>query len=885
MDFQPVLRYKIRAMWGLIKRLFRRDAIDTDSLQEERWSTDFSSPRNARFREEQEESYRSRLTHNGYELEVLKKNSIVWTENSWFRYTDLMLETVLAFQGSSYAAAGVLFRYSDEGDYYSLLVSNKGFFRLDAVFNGSPMPLMAWTEFSDTVSAHTHVKVRIIVLGDRMCVILNDAWTGEVTDNTHSSGRIALTVADYGEPGTVSVKFLHLKLDSRPVDVEADFIRWNSYIRIDPEARIRLAETFLASNQALSALVQLKRAWKQNRDTGNAAVAAGEPGNRSPKELLLAADCALRLSLIPEAEEYLDRCVETDPDSEDAHKALAEKAKLLYLANRFADLREHAEAAISYFPEDPSLWNLLGHAFWNLRAWRKSAEAYDKALTLDPTNGLLAQNTARALERSGDPESAFEHYLRAGNAFLASESYDDLAGSLARLSELDHDNFAVRALAGKYAFALEDWTRAETELVEAERLFREKPSDGQSAPDATIPYLRGLLRTRTGKREEAIPFFRLAIELEPGFVTFRFRLAECLFLIGSNPSDPDLTRELQDALAIGPEDPWLVNLAAQVYLAKGDLEAAARFVEKAAGLLPDEPAVRANKAELGFLRGEPEKALAILDYKGTPENGQTQVQAHPKADDPKGELANATGHILARLGRWEEAVGAYAQALTAAPDDPDYLRNKASCLIELGLFGEADEALAKSYELYPGTRTLDLIAYVAIKKGEYPRAEACYRIGLERKPEDPSLLAGLAWTLLSMGRWKAAEEIILRLERSSQPGSNAATKAAELREHYTEATTRKVSCAACALTWKVDKFASATPGIRLVAEPPDDMPAGSCTSCGKTLCIGCAKKYMNDGRFICPDCGERLKLLDEGLKKILSDWAARNATGQNQQRI
>jgi len=878
MDFQPVLRYKIRAMWGLIKRIFRRDATDTDSLREERWSTDFSSPRNSRFREEQEERYRSRFAHNGYELEVLKKNAIVWTENSWFRYTDLKVETLLAFQGSAYAAAGILFRYSDDGDYYSLLVSNKGLFRLDAVFNGSPLPLIAWTEFGEPIAAHTHVKIRLIVLGDRLCIIINDAWAGEVTDNTHSSGRVALTVADYGEPGTVSVKFLQLRLDSRPVEVEADYIRWNSYIKIDPTARIRLAETFLASNQALSALVQLKRAWKQSRDTGNSAAAAGEAGNRSPKELLLAADCALRLSLIPEAEEYLDRCVEVDPDSEEAHKALAEKAKLLYLANRFAELREHTEAALSFFPDDPSLWNLLGHAFWNLGAWKKSAEAYNKALSLDPTNGLLAQNSARALERSGDDTAAFDHYLRAGNAFLASESYDDLALCLARLSDLDHNNSAVRALTGKYAFALGDWKRAEQELAVADRLSQKKYGGREASPDATIPYLRGLLRTRIGKREEAIPYFRQAIELEPAFATFRFRLVECLFLIGANPSDPEMMRELQSALAVGPEDPWLANLAAQIYLAKADHEVAAAFVEKAARLMPDEPAVRANKAELIFLRGDPENALALLDYRPAPHN----VRPSARTEDPKGELANAAGHILARLGRWEEAVEAYTQALIAAPDDPDYLRNKASCLIELGLYGEADEALAKSYELHPGTRTLDLIAYVAIKKGEYPRAEACYRIGLERKPDDPALLAGLAWTLLSMGRWKAAEENILLLEGSSPMGSNAAAKAAELWEQYTEATTRNVSCAFCALTWKVDRFAPATPGIRLIAQPPDEMPAGSCTTCGKTLCVGCAKKNMDGGRFICPDCGERLKLLDEGLKKILSEWATRNASESSQ---
>jgi hypothetical protein len=58
--------------------------------------------------------------------------------------------------------------------------------------------------------------------------------------------------------------------------------------------------------------------------------------------------------------------------------------------------------------------------------------------------------------------------------------------------------------------------------------------------------------------------------------------------------------------------------------------------------------------------------------------------------------------------------------------------------------------------------------------------------------------------------------------------------------------------------------------------PPDDLPAGSCPECGKTYCIGCAKEHLDEsGRFLCSECGKSLKLIDEGLKKLVYDWASK----------
>ena len=883
-------------MWQFLKnlpfiRLFRKPEIDTEELKEERWVADFSKPHRARFVEEQGPTYECCLDKHGLTLKLNKGYQLAWVEDPIYRYADLVLEARVELSArGTYGAVGFQIRRADDTSYYSFLLSNKGYFRFDVLFNGTTMPLIGWTEVSELKGADDANdqgkggnSVRIIALGDKFTFIINDKWAGEVVDDTIPAGKLAFAVVSY-ETGGVNItgRLNSLTVDSRLIEVEAVHLRWNRFIKVDEAARFRLAETFLAMNQPLSALVQIKRIWKTD----------GNP--RAQKELLFAARCAMQLSLYDEAEEYLDRCIEADLESEESRNALAEKAKLLYLQSRYADLEEHVKGALEFFSQDPLLYTLLGHAYMNLGRPDLAAEAYDAALELDRENALIAQNAGSAYEKLGDGTTALERYLTAGRLFLNSENYNDLALVIPRILELGSTDRRAHGLAGKYYFAIEDFHRAELELaladkendggipssaVPADPAAQNTPAEpdpavragqpepdpavraGQPELDPAVPYLRALLLIRKDKRKAALALLKRAVELAPDSAIFHFRLAENLFILHQKPDEQELWEHIKKALELEPEYGWTLNLAAQVELKAGRIESAEQYLEKAASILPHEAAVRMNKAELSYLKGAIDTALDLLIEEGI--------------EDPEGLLAHEAGTILYRAGKTEEALPYFDKALKKSPERLDFLLDQANCLIDLGMYGEADTLLGTAYNRDDNEAVLELIGYIAFKKGEFPRAEGAYRLALENSPDNPDILSALAWVYITMARWTSAQECINRLENLVPSDSADYQGVQELKERILLGTTRLVICATCDRNWRVPLDPPAAPPLRLVAEPPDELPAGTCIRCGKTYCIGCAKKSLDpSGRFICPTCGERLKLYDEGLKKILADWAA-----------
>lgn len=839
--------------------LFRKPRevpVDPDDIIEETWAADFSRPDRIRFELKDLESHGAYLENKSLVLALKRANCLAWIDNPFYRYGDFVIRAELRVDAlGGYAAGGISFRMVDEVTNYILLISSKGYFRFDVLRNRNPLPLLGWTEIPGGHEDMTKpLRAEIIAYGNHFIFLFNGSWAADIHDDTISGGRIGFVSASYaagpqkrsGANPAVSRAYLNsFSIESRVIEVEAAYQEWEHGDKADPQSRLRLAETYFAMAQPEAALSQLRRIW-DNRD-------------RSPGagELLLAARASIMLMNLEEAEAYLEKIpLPQDPPLQEAVEL--ERARFLYLAERYSELRKYVDGIVRKRGGDINLWTLLGHAHWNLKDFEAAAEAYDKAAALDKGNGLPAKNAANAYDILKQEDKALDRYLQAGRAFLKNNNYGDLSSIIPRLLYHGPKNWEVHALAGKWAFGVEDWQRAGNEFDEAESLrLRDK---AQPPEDPALVFLRGLLFIQKGKRGEALSFLEKALELDDEHAVFHFKLAENRFLLYKNPDDESVKAHIDAALRMDPGDGWIANLAAQIALGRGDLDTASGHLSRAAESLGEVPAIRVNRALLASRKGLLPEALEILESN--------------RSEDPEGIMANCAGNLLCGAKRFDEADAYYRKALSISPGNPEYTINLASCLIEMGFYGEADTLLARIHSVSPTAEVLELIAFVASQKAEFDRAEAALHAALELEPGNTSVQLSLAWVYANSRRWADLETILGTLDASALKDDDR-DRCRELRDQLEAATMKTIPCAGCGRNWKVSREDRDAPPIRLYSEPPDELPGGTCPDCGKTFCIGCAKKSLDkDGRFLCVVCGKNLKLSDPGLKKIIGDWAA-----------
>ncbi|MFI7425532.1 tetratricopeptide repeat protein [Micromonospora sp. NPDC049836] len=118
-------------------------------------------------------------------------------------------------------------------------------------------------------------------------------------------------------------------------------------------------------------------------------------------------------------------------------------------------------------------------------------------------------------------------------------------------------------------------------------------------------------------------------------------------------------RALLDALALEPEDPWLLCQYADLCTSVGQTDKAGRLVDRAAALAPEEPAVYASRIQLAYARGDDRSAQrAAREFLG-------RHPDHPAALALHGSVAVAAG----RVG---EAHRSFGRAVAHDPADADY---------------------------------------------------------------------------------------------------------------------------------------------------------------------------------------------------------------------
>src|SRR5271157_5956436 len=113
----------------------------------ERLATSFRWLEPKPFPEARESSYAAGYENRAYVLTLQKDSVFAWeTLPDGRRFTDFVLEAEVEPDPSNgHSAAGVIFRHVSDENFYSYLLSSRGNFRVDVLFNNHPMTLVDWT--------------------------------------------------------------------------------------------------------------------------------------------------------------------------------------------------------------------------------------------------------------------------------------------------------------------------------------------------------------------------------------------------------------------------------------------------------------------------------------------------------------------------------------------------------------------------------------------------------------------------------------------------------------------------------------------------------------------------------------------------------------------
>lgn len=801
---------------GWLSWLFgkKEKPIDPDSEPAELWSCE-GKGNGWRWKEEAEESYALRLLPQGPHLHLFRDHLFAWSIDPIYRYRDFVIEVQLGLSATGYASGGLILRHMDDANFYTILVSNRGSFRLDAVFNSTPFVLIPWTELPGPYTERFRLSVAF--RSSSIVIFYNGLWAGETSDSMIEKGRIGLAGQTY-EADHLEVQLHSIRLESREAEVEHLLEDMEQKASAAPQQRLRLAESLAAGrlfNEAAYHLSKLRRL-----------------GQLDPRGQLLLSQCWVESGLYREAMGAVDDILREHEDV----LALKQKASILYLESRFLELRDFLLPHVERYPDEARLWMFLGHAEHHLNNPDRAVEAYEKWRNLESDLALAWLYYGKELLNLARTPEALPALSRAAELFFREEAYQDMREVLYLMRRAAPESPLLFALEGKAAF-LEHHHELALEF------FRQ--SRDQGIEDPAVDFLEGIILKDRGERERAWQLFLRACEKEPSYDLFWFRAAELAYVL-EKPQSLALARR---AVESGPQNPWCWNVLGLCHTEPQEKLAA---FQKAHDLDPSLEDPTLNLAWQKSRLGQTAEALHLLAELRTP------------------KAFNLIGNIYSELGDWEQAEESYLSALKIDPDFHEARANLRHPLRKLGKMGFLNEILFKLLEKEPNNPEFLLdAADTSFNLGDWARGELALRVLLEAEPKHLDARRLLIGHYLAIRRYARVRQ---ELDQAKQLLPEVDWS--DLEQRWLAATHTRIQCASCPQHWYLPNDFPDPGRLRLVGEPPAHLPAGKSPVTGMVYCVACAQNHVENGRFICPDSGRPLEL-DKSLvyliKKGLED--------------
>lgn len=247
--------------------------------------------------------------------------------------------------------------------------------------------------------------------------------------------------------------------------------------------------------------------------------------------------------------------------------------------------------------------------------------------------------------------------------------------------------------------------------------------------------------------EEAIPFYRAALEADPGNTAVIIRLAQCLREMGSFREDRELLRRL---LSLEPGNPEVYLELGNSFREEESWAAADIFYRRALDLDPKLGRVYWEQGHIHRRLGNSENAIPLF-------RKAIELEADGAAAGRR--LINLAGYF-STLGDYGEAEETYRQALEAAP-------GSAEGYAQLGRFyawrnrpREAETMCRRAVEIDPANELAwAKLGDICRGRGELEEAEEMYQKALDINPLNNIAFRILAVRYLEQEKFAEVEEL------------------------------------------------------------------------------------------------------------------------------
>ena len=491
--------------------------------------------------------------------------------------------------------------------------------------------------------------------------------------------------------------------------------------------------------------------------------------------------------------ETVDREIEAANSPENLSQAWVSKGIVLQEQGRYEDAANALDNATNADPKNEMAWKVKGYVLSvTLKKHSEAVEAFDKALQInseDPFTWQRKGDALKALGRNSEADAAFAKAEGLGYQISYISEVDTAEAWYQKGQELDRN--------GSYNESIQAYYRA---LNLTNETLEKNPDD------ANAWQTKGLVLERLYRQDESAIAFDKAVELHPDNAFAWLHKGKALDLIANRQQGQDRTKAFEDAIRAYDRAIEIDPNFGEAWMDKGySLHSLATFnknlseyngslkaFDKAIKLIP------ANDIRNLALAWDG-RAITLTGMGNTFDDMGMKEEAKGTWEEALGDYgkaieldSNFTGlearlhsaGVLADLGRYNESLVAYDNAIATKPnfppgDNPMYvaliLTNKGSVLEKIGKHEDALKAFNDAIELFPeNAAAWKGKGDVLNSTGGYDEAVKAYDMAIELIPQ-PGPLSAYSWqgkglALKALGRQTEADEAFAKAENLGYQG-------------------------------------------------------------------------------------------------------------------